>query len=375
MMNITYYWIAIMLFFAVSCKGQNKETEVLSNDTEKVKVGSWYFGGWSFPPEDETGHTFHISPTLMTNYGYREPVWGWREDSYQTMVDQINYASNAGLSFWGFCWYENSLVSSPKLMDNLNNALDIFLQVPNRKNLDFFILSCHPVSDVNWDKVCDKTIALFKEPNYLKVDGKPIIIFFNSDEVIEGMGGNEGVKNALAHYRQKAREAGIGEILIGARTRPMASDSHYQDKYVSCGFDFLTTYQNSDEGRQKAGANPYQNLINGDKRAWKEISEHSTLPYVPTMGVGYDMRPWAVDHPTIPASDYWYEQATPREIADHLKEAMTWTKSNSSKVLGNLLFIYAWNENGEGGWLTPTKAEGTARLDAIKEVIKKQDNR
>ena len=29
-------------------------------DGYKIKVGTWYFGGWSFPP-DANGYTFHIS--------------------------------------------------------------------------------------------------------------------------------------------------------------------------------------------------------------------------------------------------------------------------------------------------------------------------
>ena len=37
--------------------------------------------------------------------------------------------------------------------------------------------------------------------------------------------------------------------------------------------------------------------------------------------------------------------------------------------------IYAWNENSEGGWLTPTKAEGAARLNEIKKVIDEENNR
>jgi len=32
--------------------------------------------------------------------------------------------------------------------------------------------------------------------------------------------------------------------------------------------------------------------------------------------------------------------------------------------------LYAWNENGEGGYLTPTRAEGTAYLDAIARTVK-----
>ncbi len=34
-----------------------------------------------------------------------------------------------------------------------------------------------------------------------------------------------------------------------------------------------------------------------------------------------------------------------------------------------LLLIYAWNENGEGGYLTPTAKDGTAYLKAVQRAI------
>ncbi|HRN56674.1 MAG TPA: glycoside hydrolase family 99-like domain-containing protein, partial [Agriterribacter sp.] len=89
-------------------------------------------------------------------------------------------------------------------------------------------------------------------------------------------------------------------------------------------------------------------------------------------GTGYDMRPWAQDHPTIPASDFWYTGVTPEKIGEHLSEGIRWVKDHHAKTLGNLLVMYAWNENGEGAWLTPTKMEGAARLAQIKEVIQRE---
>lgn len=338
---------------------------------DKVRVGAWYFGGWSFPP-DENGYTFHISPTLVNQFSEREPIWGWREDNPEIMIDQIDYAADAGLSFWGFCWYENTLVSDSTLMNNLNNALALFLNAPNSNRLQFLLLSCQPVSPVNWGKLCDKTIAYFKKTNYLKVDGKPVMIFFNTDEIIEGMGGLENMKEAINLYRVKAKNEGVGEILIGARVTSLSSNTLLYTKYKFCGFDFLTTYSQSDIGRVSAGPNDYENLVKGDKKAWEllsSVANANNMDYLPTMSAGYDMRPWAADHPTIPSSDFWYTGVTPERIAKHLNDAIVWIQSTPSKILNNLLIIYSWNEYGEGAWLTPTKSEGTARLDAIEKVI------
>ena len=35
------------------------------------------------------------------------------------------------------------------------------------------------------------------------------------------------------------------------------------------------------------------------------------------------------------------------------------------------LLLYAWNENGEGGYLNPTKSQGDVYLKAIREVLVK----
>lgn len=347
----------------------------ISDTKKEFSVGAWYFGGWSFPP-DANGHTFHISPTLTTEYRDREPVWGWREDAPGVMEQQINYAAMAGLDFWGFCWYDNSLLKpeDKKLMDNLNNALGLFLKANNSRLLNFFLLSCQPVSDSNWEGVCDRIIAYFDQPNYLRVNGKPIVIFFNAEEIINDLGGAQKTNIALKTFRSKVSKAGHNDVLIGARTFPRPQNRLYQNKFKESGFDFLTTYNNSDDGRKHSGSNSFEALLEGDAKSWNEISDNTPMPFVPVVGSGYDMRPWAKDHPAIPASDYWYSNVTPQKIANHLSAGINWINSHSSKTLGNLLIMYAWNENGEGAWLTPTKAEGTERLDKIKEVIEKETN-
>lgn len=369
-----YVFLLIFILMShalISCsQNASKIKQDPSDENDKISVGAWYFGGWSFPP-DADGHTFHISPTLTREYRDREPIWGWREDKPGVMEQQINYAAKAGLDFWGFCWYDNSLMNTQDkaLMDHLNDALNLFIESNNSKLLDFFLLSVQPVSKSNWEGVSDRIIAYFDKPNYLRINGKPIVIFFNAEDVIDSLGGNEETNLALNSFRTRASSKGYNSVLIGARTFPRPENPIYQNKFIESGFDFLTTYNNADDGRKNSGSNPYSALLEGDQKSWNEISDNSSLPFLPVVGAGYDMRPWAKDHPTIPASDYWYTGVTPQAIADHLSEGIRWVKNHPSKTLQNMLIIYAWNENGEGAWLTPTNAEGTERLDKIRDVI------
>ena len=65
----------------------------------------------------------------------------------------------------------------------------------------------------------------------------------------------------------------------------------------------------------------------------------------------------------------YYEQPTAAELAEHLRTAIEWANAHPTLVPSRTLLIYAWNENDEGGWLVPTQQEGTARLDALREVL------
>lgn len=363
----------VTTLFAVCCLIPGLQAGPQQPVAAQPKVGAWYFGGWSVTP-DTNGHTFHISPTLTSDYADRMPVWGWREDAPGVMERQIDLAADAGLDFWGICWYETG-VRKEKVFEELNTVFDLFLAAPNSKRLEFFLLSCQPVSPESWDAFCDKSIAMFERDNYLRVDGKPVMTFFNSQQVVEDLGGEEAARAAMEAYREKAREKGVGEVLLGSVTA-CRGEIEFQSFFKRCGFDFLTTYNNADTGRRHAGENDYDNLAKGDSLSWEVISactEHLDMKFLPSMTVGYDMRPWAVDHPTLPKSDYWYTGITPQRIAAQLERMIAWVRTHGDAVLGgNLSVIYAWNENGEGGWLTPTASEGNIRLEAIGKLLKKE---
>ena len=65
--RLQYTIIGIFIFAISLTLSCNKHVGSASdsNKADTVKVGAWYFGGWSFPP-DANGHTFHISPTLTS---------------------------------------------------------------------------------------------------------------------------------------------------------------------------------------------------------------------------------------------------------------------------------------------------------------------
>ena len=61
--------------------------------------------------------------------------------------------------------------------------------------------------------------------------------------------------------------------------------------------------------------------------------------------------------------------ATPDQLAQHLKEAIAWTQANGDINPANVVLLYAWNENDEGGWLIPTlNSDGSTNCSRIKAI-------
>jgi len=69
----------------------------------------------------------------------------------------------------------------------------------------------------------------------------------------------------------------------------------------------------------------------------------------------------------------YYPDRTPEQVEEFVREGVQWLDRHPDKTLPQrVLLIYAWNENGEGGYLTPTKKDGTAYLEAVARGLKRE---
>ena len=59
-----------------------------------------------------------------------------------------------------------------------------------------------------------------------------------------------------------------------------------------------------------------------------------------------------------------------QQIEKFVRLGVRWLDEHPEKATEErLLLIYAWNEMGEGGYLTPTAKDGTKYLEAVQQVI------
>lgn len=333
----------------------------------RAKIGAYYFDGWS----GQTDRT-HLPERLKTEFAARQPIWGWYDNTVAIMQQQIDLAADHGIRFFAFCWYwpEGASKTTPN-----NNALSLFRQAPNRDRMEFCLLVAnhkgYRIGPKDWETVTDRWVELFKDPRHLKVDGKPLLIIFSPGELNTAFGNPGKVHEALDRLRQKAAAAGIKEICVAACCTPRVVKGRSNLKDLeAAGYDLFTAYNYAGAGAVDPGKQQkYENLVAGCQKIWETFAQEATIPYLPLVNIGWDKRPW--EKPEQPEKhSVFYPDRTPQAVGQAVSSAIDWLDRHPDKTLRErLVLLYAWNENGEGGYLTPTQADGDAYLKAVQAAV------
>jgi len=325
-------------------------------------VGAYYFDGWSGKTD-----RIHLTKLLQTEFADRKPVWGWYDNTVEIMQKQIDYCADHDIAFWAFDWYypEGEIKTMP-----CNNALELYLKAPNCQRLKFCLLVANHagfrIGPKDWDACCKKWIGLFKKPTYLRVDGKPLLIILAHGELRQAFGGVEGVRKALESLRAKSKQAGLPGVTIATCAEP----GHNLRDLARSGYTLLTGYNYVLGYLNGGGQQPFRKLIEGNQRILEQMAETSPLPYVPVITAGWDRRPWEKGQLPPEKMSVWYPDRTPKLVEEFVRDGVRWLDKHSDKATPQrLLLIYAWNENGEGGYLTPTAKDGTEYLKAVQRGI------
>lgn len=335
---------------------------------EPVMAGAYYFDGW-------TSGSSHLKKRLLTEFSQREPLTGWHDDSLPVIEKQIDDAADAGLGFFVFDWYypEGPVKATP-----LNSALHFYLEAKNQERLKFCLMVANhggmQIGPADWNAVCSQWIELFKQPTYLRVNDKPLLIFFSGLE--DKFGSADNVKAAFNELRSKAKDAGLEGVTIAVCTFPgPANKWNDLNKLAASGFDYFTGYNYAGHPANIKGC-PYifsfLDLIKGHEEIWERFAQTSPIPYIPVVTSGWDDRPWEDASTTSPANGMYYPDRTAMLVGQFVEQAIQWLDRHPDKTSKErVMLIYAWNELGEGGYILPTKEDDGAVLRAISEKLKK----
>ncbi len=239
-------------------------------------------------------------------------------------------------------------------------------------------------------EIVPELIQLFTKENYQKVLGdRPLVYLYQLDfHLLDHWGSLDKFKEALDYLREKTKQAGLGSPYIVPTTNLIAllnpnlseggSKVSLADMYRVLKVDAFSAYSAhrlKDVDYKLNLELPYTDMMKANQEWWTAGKE-AGFALIPPLNTGIDDRPRAEAEQLLLSrgvksvwkAGNWYIQPTMEELKSNLVNCIGFIRKNPETVPADALLIYAWNENIEGGWLTPTVTEGTARLDAIREV-------
>lgn len=335
----------------------------------QIKLGAYYFAGWSGKnalddgaPEHEwaKGMPTHVSKKLTTEFAGRTPIWGWRDDGPGIMEKQINLAADHGISYFAFCWYwkdnrgpinVDAIEKDPKHV-----AMQRFIKAKNNKRMEFCLLVAnHSGSEIigeeAWKQAADYWITLFKNPRYLRVGGKPLIIIFQPKDANTA---------GLAYLQDAARKAGFPGVEVACNSNGKPED----------GFTMRTHYGIHGGYGKPSEEHDFQEIVDDCLKAWKGTPQQ---PYIPLLTVGWDRRPWEAPDGLGKGSlvSWYFTGRSPKKLQDFMGQLVNWMDTHPDQISKErLALLCAWNEMGEGSWLVPTRDDPKGEyLKAIKKVV------
>ena len=112
----------------------------------------------------------------------------------------------------------------------------------------------------------------------------------------------------------------------------------------------------------------FTTMIEGHEDIWNRFAAKGIAPYIPVVTTGWDRRPW--QDASKPVPEAYYPDRTPVMVEDFVRRAVNWLDANPKQTPAErIVLLYAWNENAEGGYLTPTKSTGEAYLKAVQRGL------
>lgn len=357
----------------ITAKAGNQQA-TCSVTVKSAIIGVYYFDGWAGKssrsytnvPQWPDNPPTHLTKRFVEQFGGRQPVWGWRDDTQEIMERQIDLMADNGVDFMLYCWYwkdDRSFINEAGInSDPKHTSLRLYASAKNRKRVQYALLVAnHEGAEIlgpsNWEAAVKHWAPYFRDPQYLHVGGKPLVVIFGtsdatiSDADIDKMQETAkkiGFKNGLSI-------AGCGGSSTQVKNKKFDLATHYN----------LTTGYSAGSAEKH-----FQVLIDHAKQQWRADKQ----PYIPVINSGWDKRPWEGPDGLSQGEGWYFIGDTPDLFKSFLGDAITWMDNNPTKTpKERLTLIYAWNELGEGGWLVPTKDDPeAAKLKKIGELLKER---
>lgn len=374
----------------------------------KHETAVYYFPGYH---ENEPNNQYHgrgwsewelvknAKPRFPGHYQPKEPLWGYEDEGDpKVMAKKIDAAADHGIDAFLFDWYWHP--QGPYLERGLEGG---FLLAPNNHRLKFAIMwanhdwvNIHPahrtrppqvlrngvLSPEDFKKATDHIIRnYFSHPSYWKVKGGLYFSFYEMSKLLKNFGSLEACAAGLKDFRNRVREAGLGElhlnaIVWGDTILPGEEKIDNIDAVIGeLGFDSVTSYIWIHHREMPTFPfTDYSSYRDECQKDWETFYAERTLPYFPNVTMGWDPSPRTIQTDVYDNMGYPFTPILNGNRPEEFKKALQSVKVflDEKYPEGGFFTINAWNEWTEGSYLEPDTKDGFAYLEVVRDVFKSE---
>jgi len=304
---------------------------------------------------------------------HQKPLWGMQNEADpQVMEFQIDQAVKHGVNtfIYDWYWYDNR----PFLEQCLNDG---FLGAANNSEMKFYIMWANHTATTLWDlrtshenlPIWDGAVDFatfqqiarrwieqyFSRENYYKIDNKPVLSIFDTNNLMRGLGGEGGTVKAFDWLREALVKVGFKGLHLqlikfgGEGVFPLMK---------ALGADSITHYQTACYAKYPCD---YAEWLPEMQAEFDRIDQHSAV-YFPHVSVGWDSQPRFLK----PKNEAMFS-CTPENIRQALQLAKDYIDRHA--LAPPLITINSWNEWTETSYLQPDDVNGYGYLEAVRDVF------
>ena len=208
----------------------------------------------------------------------------------------------------------------------------------------------------------------FSQPNYYRIDGKPLLAIWNPNDLVQAAGGAPQAKQVIEHVRRYAHDKGHPGVYVAAvnllETRKQAEELGFDG---AMAYNYLLTGGYRSEPRRIPGG-VTQDMIEdfakealpGQRKTWermaKEFGRDHLLATTPMQNM----------EPTLRSGSPMMVGHNPDLYREMLRQAKDVIARNG---LRTFVSIEAFNEWLEGSYVEPSTQWGFSYLEAIRDEM------
>lgn len=333
----------------------------------------------------------HNQPRVPLNNNYYDL------SDIETLKWQCRIAKEYGI--YGFCMYHywfngHLLLEKPMEMLLAHPEIDIkyciswanhdWTDAWKASNRQPKVLIAHNFDDEkDWVDHFNYLLPFFKDPRYMTENNKPLMVIYIPNIIRK-------LKKMLDVWSQMARDNGFDGLTFIYQSAASSFDNSWDHSLFDYGVEMNPGYVGLANRQKNSSFFPKLMKYSHEIKRFlhirrsllpqKKITEVSKADYDYTWQRILELRPISNSPKMIPCAftdwdntprhkerGYLFQGVSPDKFKSYFKQLIDNTKKFYDT---DMIFVFAWNEWAEGGYLEPDEKNGFAFLEAIKECIK-----